>query len=181
MDNLLRHRRLALGLGALFAIAVALLASRPLDWFLLQRSLRAIFGSTAWISTQELANWLADKQRPAPVLLDVRTPGEWEVSHLQGARRIDPNASAETAAGGLAKNAPIVTYCAVGYRSAAMAERLRAAGFTQVRNLEGSIFAWANEGRPLVHAGERVTRVHPYDAWWGRLLRKEVRAPLAAQ
>ena len=51
---------------------------------------------------------------------------------------------------GIAKDAPIVTYCSVGYRSGKMAERLQAAGYTNVRNLEGSIFKWANEHRPLV-------------------------------
>jgi hypothetical protein len=59
-----------------------------------------------------------------------------------------------------------------------MAERLQKAGFTRVRNLEGSIFEWANEGRPLVREGKKVTTVHPYDTTWGRLLRDDVRAPL---
>ena len=49
-----------------------------------------------------------------------------------------------------------MTYCAVGYRSAEMATQLRAAGFTNVRNLEGSIFQWANEHRPLVHGEQPV-------------------------
>ncbi|MGH7937844.1 MAG: rhodanese-like domain-containing protein, partial [Bryobacteraceae bacterium] len=77
-----------------------------------------------------------------------------------------------------AKDATIVTYCSVGYRSAGMARRLHAAGFTRVQNLEGSIFEWANEHRPLVHDGKAATQVHPYDALWGRLLQPEVRAPL---
>jgi hypothetical protein len=47
-----------------------------------------------------------------------------------------------------------------------------------VQNLEGSIFQWANEHRPLVRDGQRETRVHPYNAVWGRLLAPEVRAPL---
>ena len=88
------------------------------------------------------------------------------------------SASAKAAAGDQAKDAPIVTCCAVGYRSGAMAHRLRAAGYTQVQNLEGSIFQWANEHRPLVDGGERVTKVHPYTQGWGRLLAPEVRAAL---
>ncbi len=170
--------RLALGFTALLAIAIALFSCRPVDWFLLKRSLRAKFADESWITTQQLADWLADKQRPAPLLLDVRTPEEWGVSHLRGARQVDPKASAKEAAAGAPKDAPIVTYCSVGYRSGLMAERLRRAGFTRVQNLEGSIFEWANEHRPLVREGERVTRVHPYDASRGCLLRDEVRAPL---
>ena len=170
--------RLAVGLAGLLLLGLGLLFGRELEWFLLKCSLRSKFRDERWITTRQLADWLADRQRPAPVLLDVRTPAEWEVSHLPGARRVDPQANAKTAAGDLAKDAPIVTYCAVGYRSAAMAHRLRAAGYTQVQNLEGSIFQWANEHRPLVHGDERVTQVHPYTQGWGRLLAPEVRAAL---
>ena len=174
------HFHLILGLLALFICAGALLSCRSVDWFVLKRSLRAKFGDEHWIATEQLADWLADKNRPAPVLLDVRTPAEWKVSHLPHARQVDPAASAEIAAGATGKDAPIVTYCSVGYRSAEMAQRLRAAGFTHVQNLEGSIFEWANEHRPLVHDGQPATRVHPYDALWGRLLQPEVRAPRPA-
>ena len=168
--------RPAVGLSGLLLLGLGLLFGRELEWFLLKRSLRSRFRDERWITTRQLADWLADRRRPAPVLLDVRTPAERKVSHLPGARRVDPQANAKTAAGALAKDAPIVTYCAVGYRSGAMAHRLRAAGYTQVQDLEGSIFQWANEHRPLVHGDERVSRVHPYDSFWGRLLEPDVRA-----
>jgi rhodanese-related sulfurtransferase len=162
----------------LLAGAFAALGLRSVDWFLLKKSLRHKFTKVEWISTSELADWLASKHRPAPVLLDVRMPEEWNVSHLPGARRVDPSASAESAAAGLSKGTPIVTYCAVGYRSGEMADRLRAAGFTNVRNLEGSIFQWANEHRSLVRGEERVGKVHPYNTFWGRLLNDDARAAL---
>jgi len=170
--------RLALGTAALLFVSLGLLSCRGVDWFLLKRSLRSKFSDVDWITTQQLAEWLGDKDRPQPVLLDVRTPAEWNVSHLAGARRVDPKTDAKTATNGVTKDAPIVTYCSVGYRSGEMAERLRAAGYTHVQNLEGSIFEWANEHRPLVHDGERVTRVHPYHSGWGRLLQADVRAPV---
>jgi rhodanese-related sulfurtransferase len=163
---------------ALLAAGCALLGLRSVDWFLLKKSLRHKFAKIEWISTSELADWLSNKRQPAPLLLDVRTVEEWEVSHLPGARRVEPNAIAEDAAKGLTKESPIVTYCAVGYRSGEVAERLRAAGFTNVRNLEGSIFQWANEHRPLVQESKTVTRVHPYNGFWGRLLNEDVRAHL---
>jgi hypothetical protein len=74
---------------------------------------------------------------------------------------------------------PIVTYCSVGYRSGAFAERLRSAGFTNVVNLEGSIFRWANEGRPLFRSARPVTEVHPYNRTWGLLLKEDRRAGVA--
>jgi rhodanese-related sulfurtransferase len=170
-------RRALLAVGLLIGVFAAL-GLRSIDWFLLKKSLRARFTKIEWISTGELADWMANKGRAAPALLDVRTPEEWNVSHLPGARRVDPNASAETAAAGLPKETPIVTYCAVGYRSGEMADRLRAAGFGNVHNLEGSIFQWANEHRPLVHDDEGVSIVHPYNTFWGRLLNDDVRAPV---
>lgn len=170
-------RRIALVL-LLALIGAAMIAWRPLDWFFVKRALRVKFSDVDWITTTELAAWLNARDRPPPVLLDVRTKPEWQVSHLPAAREIDPAASAEQASRGLTTATPIVTYCSVGYRSAILAERLRKAGFKHVQNLEGSIFTWANEGRPLVREGQRVTRVHPFDATWGRLLRDDVRAPL---
>jgi rhodanese-related sulfurtransferase len=173
------NARLGLLMTGLIVAAVALLGIRSIDWFLLKKSLRHRFPKVDWISTQELADWLADKGRQPPLLLDVRTPEEWNVSHLPDARRVDPNAPVESVAAGISKETAIVTYCAVGYRSGEMATRLRAAGFTNIRNLEGSIFQWANEHRPLVREdGQRVSTVHPYSALWGRLLADDARAPL---
>lgn len=172
------NARLALLMTGLIVAAVGLLFTRSIQWFLLKKSLEHRFPEVAWISTEELANWLADKTRPAPVLLDVRTVEEWNVSHLPSARHAAPKAAVEGVTAGVSKQTPIVTYCAVGYRSAEMAKRLRAAGFTNVRNLEGSIFEWANEHRALVRDGQPVSVVHPYNALWGRLLVDEVRAPL---
>lgn len=171
------NARLALLMTGLIIAAVGLLFTRSIHWFLLKKSLERRFPEVAWISTEELAIWLAEKSRPAPLLLDVRTPEEWNVSHLPGARHADPKAPPESVTAGISKETPIVTYCAVGYRSAEMAKRLRAAGFN-VRNLEGSIFEWANEHRPLLRNDQSVSVVHPYNALWGRLLADDVRAQL---
>ena len=62
------------------------------------------------------------------------------------------------------------------YRSSRLAERLRQAGCTNVFNLDGSIFQWANEGRPLERDGRPVNEVHPYNKTFGQLLRPEHRA-----
>jgi rhodanese-related sulfurtransferase len=145
------------------------------QWFFLQLSLRSRFPNMQWITTRELGDWLQDRQRRPPVLLDVRTEAEWNVSHLPGARRVQPGARVDSAAANISKDAPIVTYCAVGYRSGDLAVHLHDAGFTSVRNLDGGIIEWANEHRPLVHDGQPASQVHPYNEFWGRLLSKEVR------
>ena len=148
--------------------------SRWLGWQALNAAIRQKFPDVNRIRTPELAAWLDDARRTPPRLLDVREPAEYEVSHLANSRQVEPGSDPTTL--GLSKDQPIVTYCSVGYRSAEYAQKLRLAGFTNVRNLEGSIFAWANEGRPLVEDGRPADQVHPYNRIWGLLLRPACRA-----
>ena len=148
--------------------------SHALGWTLVNAKIRSEFPDVRRITTVELAAWLADRSRPTPLLLDVRTRAEFEVSHLEGAKHIDPAAPASTLH--VAKDRPIVTYCSVGYRSGAFAKKLGDAGYMNVANLEGSIFRWANEGRPIVANGVRVDKVHPYNGTWGLLLKRKHRA-----
>ena len=143
-------------------------------WTLVNAKIRSDFPEVRRISTAELAAWLNDSGRPAPLLLDVRTRAEYEVSHLAGAKHVDPDAAASAVRA--AKHRPIVTYCSVGYRSGAFAKKLGEAGFTNVVNLEGSIFRWANEGRPVFRGSRKTGEVHPYNRTWGMLLKKRLRA-----
>ena len=127
-------------------------------WPAIKARIAKEFPNVKSIGTAELA-----KLEPKPVLLDVRTAEEFNVSHLSGARRVDPDAATVA----LPKDTPIITYCSVGYRSAKFAQRLQDAGFTNVRNLDGSIFQWANEGRPIAGSAGKV---HPFNKKWGVLL-----------
>ena len=155
----------------LCVVAVVLVAALGgWQWGAVKARIRKEFPAVPQVGTGALAARLEGER---PLLLDVRTLAEYEVSHLAGARRVEPGAMPEL---GVPKDTPIVTYCSVGYRSSALAQRLRAAGYTRVENLEGSIFQWANEGRPLVRDGQPAKLVHPFDAKWGRLLDKERRA-----
>ena len=150
-----------------------------LAWRAVDRDLDTRFADVPTTTTAALARRLATVD--APVLLDARAPAEYATSHLPGARRVDPGADARALADTLAdvdRERPVVVYCSVGVRSARVARALREVGFQRVENLEGSVFRWANEGRPLVDAdGRPAATVHPYDAVWGRLLRPERRAP----
>ena len=156
--------------------AALLGAADGMQWALVRKRIAKEFPNVPQLATQDLAAWLADGKREKPVLLDVRAPEEFSVSHLPGARRIDPDATASQLEPAIAKDQPIVTYCSVGYRSSAFAARLRAAGYTKVQNLAGSIFQWANEDRPLVSDGKSATVVHPYSAIWSGMVKKERRA-----
>lgn len=139
-------------------------------------AVRARFPNVPQIQTAELGDWLAATNRIPPLLLDVRTPAEFRQSHLPGAQRVDPGAQPATVQALIPSHRPVVVYCSVGWRSSELAERLRMSGLTNVMNLEGSIFAWANEHRPLEADGHPVTKVHPYNATFGRLLHPDRRA-----
>ena len=77
------------------------------------------------------------------------------------------------------KNTPIVVYCSVGYRSEKIGEKLRKAGYTNVTNLFGGLFTWANENRPLKNKADQPTRaVHGYGKAWSKYLSPEVNAIL---
>ena len=161
--------------AAVLALGLASLAARPVRWALLHRSLDARYPDVAWISTHALADALASDA--PPTLLDVRQPDEVAVSRIPGAMAVSPDATVEDLRR-LGLEGPVVVYCSVGARSARLAERLEAAGVADVRNLRGSVFAWANEGRPLERAGRTARTVHPYDDAWGTYLKPALRADL---
>lgn len=124
--------------------------------------------------------------QPADILLlDVREAKEFAVSHIKGAKRVDPNISTEDFMrqyGDKAAGKKIVLYCSVGRRSSNLGARIKAslmeAGAANVSNLEGGIFRWHNDRQPLVTESEAATavnteKVHPYNAWWARLVSRK--------
>jgi rhodanese-related sulfurtransferase len=135
---------------------------------------REKYPSVKQIRTETLAMWLVDTNRIQPLLVDVRSDEEFAVSHIRNAMHAVSVERVKQLA--IGADVPVVVYCAVGYRSSAFAQKLQKAGVTNVFNLDGSIFQWANEGREIVRAGMPVKDVHPYDRKWGQLLKPEYRA-----
>jgi rhodanese-related sulfurtransferase len=174
--------------GMLALLAAGLFAGRGLlrlEW--IKRQVRAQFPGVAQMSTAELARRLEAGEKP--VLLDVRRFEEYAVSHLEGAIWLDPETE-KPELPGVGRDTAIVTYCSIGWRSSQMAARLQEAGYRRVHNLEGSIFEWAREGRPLFQSGgdavkaaetaaeKKVYRIHPYSPAWSFLVPPEKRAYL---
>lgn len=145
----------------------------PLRWESLLQEIRSRFPLTKQLSTADLADWMGDPTRKPPLLIDVRPEEEFAVSHLHGAKRAETVAAVREWVGENWRIRPLVLYCSVGWRSSALAEQLQQAGFQQVWNLEGSIFRWANEDHPLFQEGRPVREVHPFDFYWGTLLRRD--------
>ncbi|WP_250124658.1 rhodanese-like domain-containing protein [Chroococcidiopsis sp. CCMEE 29] len=151
---------------------------RSLAFRIIKSLISRKFPDVKWLTTKELAQWLADPVKQLqPIILDARSEAEYALSHLKNAERIapdEPNVERVTRV----PDTPIVVYCSVGYRSARIAQQLEQAGFSHVYNLEGSIFQWANEGRPVCQNDRPTTLVHPYNALWGMLLKPQSRAPV---
>ena len=155
--------------GLTLLLAVWGCAPDTLDWSTVERMIAQEFPEVPGLTTRELAERLAS-DAPGVVLLDARTAGEFAVSHLPGAHHVGSDAAAASRLAASAPGVTVVAYCSVGYRSAALVERLRGMGHANAVNLEGSIFRWAAQGRPVHRGADRVAQVHPYDDAWGALL-----------
>lgn len=157
--------------------------------------IRAKFPGVRHMTTSQLQQVVDECRRgdraEEVVLLDVRKPEEFAVSCLPGAAWVSPEAHRhpEQVRALLRQHQrkTVVCYCSVGYRSsqlaaAMMKESTDEQEASRIWNLDGSIFRWANEGRPVVDRdGQHIRRVHPYSPRWGRGLAKELHAYAAGE
>ncbi len=156
-------------LGALAALVVSLAWSpfAPRDWPALKAQVRASFPAVRHLTIAEYERLAAGER---VILVDTRAAEEFAVSQIAGAIQAGDENALRVRLEGVPKDAAIVLYCSVGYRSAKLAERLARAGYTRVANLEGSMFEWANSGRDLVQGERPAMHVHPYSRTWGKFL-----------
>jgi rhodanese-related sulfurtransferase len=159
----------------LIGAGVAYIAGRPIAFDAVRRITDYKFPNGKWVDATELVRWRADPSRAPPVVLDARTEEEYGVSHLQGAVRMDPYKPSLRPLRGFPKDTAIVLYSSVGYRGARVADFLARQGYSQVYNLEGGEFRWANEGRPVFRQDRPTAEVHPYNPTWGLLLESQYR------
>jgi len=146
------------------------------EWDSIRDYIRKQHPNVESVSPAQLKEMLNDVER-SPILLDARERAEFDVSRLPGAILVEsPSEVAEHLSSLLSSQSPrpIVVYCSVGVRSARLAEELTDQGFEGVLNLDGSIFAWANQGFPLVREDGPTQLVHPYNRSWGALLQSEL-------
>jgi rhodanese-related sulfurtransferase len=84
------------------------------------------------------------------VILDVRTPGEYEESHIEGSVLINyqsPDFKDEIQK--LDKDKTYLVYCRSGMRGAACIDVMMEAGFKKIYNIDGGIMGWENSGLPV--------------------------------
>ena len=88
-----------------------------------------------------------------PLLLDVRTPAEFDEEHVEGAVNL-PLEELQSSDGNLPalpqeeKDKLILTVCNVGKISLTAMLLLKSLGYRNVKNLDGGMTAWMSEGYP---------------------------------
>ncbi len=113
------------------------------------------------------------QQHKNVMILDTRAPEEYQISHLPGALHVGFEAFDVDQLEDVPRDQEIVVYCTVGYRSERIGEQLQQAGFKQVKNLYGGIFAWKNRDLEVVNPeGQPTDKVHTYNALWSVWLKK---------
>jgi rhodanese-related sulfurtransferase len=98
------------------------------------------------------------RERPNTRLLDVRTPGEFDVEHIEGAYNVPLDTLAEHGAeirAGVSD--PIVLVCRSGQRARKAEEALKAANLSNLHVLDGGMMAWTGSGQPVRRGAPRMS------------------------
>ena len=104
------------------------------------------------ITTQKAYDLIQENaDNPDFIILDVRTPEEYDSGYIEGAINIDYNsedfsAQLET----LDKDKTYLIYCRTGRRSAGARDVMEELGFREVYNMSGGIVEWEAQGLPIV-------------------------------
>lgn len=143
-------------------------------WFL---SLIQFLVSSYFSTVPEI---LPQNVTPSVLLVDVRSPEEYAVSHIQGAVNLQ---KVEDVTQLVSKNPnrQVVIYCSVGVRSGIMArdvnkQNLSDRSSREIYNLKGGIFRWAIEGRALINSQGVARLVHGFGWPWKYLLPADLRS-----
>jgi rhodanese-related sulfurtransferase len=100
------------------------------------------------IRAEELMERLDDAD--APIVLDVRTPGEYSRGHVPGAYNLpDQQVPARIEELKQLKDREIVIYCEVGPRARWVESYLKNQGFTDIKHLQGDMAGWRRSGLPV--------------------------------
>ena len=174
--------RNSLQIGLLFVLAIlgggAFLgyhfSQRIPTWERLDSAIAEHFPDLPSISVEALDQWLADSNRPRPLILDARSREEYAISFIADARLVGTGPEAAASLSDEDLKRPIVVYAAADPRAAPVVRDLIARG-AETRHLTHGIFAWANAGLPLFDADGPTTGVHRMDATNQTLLNEDLR------
>lgn len=112
------------------------------------------------------------------VLLDTRKIQEYNISHLKNAIWVGYESFKQKYVSSKFpdKNTPLIVYCSIGVRSEDIGEKLKKAGYTNVKNLYGGIFGWKNQkGSIYNNKGIETDSIHAFNKQWGKLVTNGVK------
>ncbi len=90
-------------------------------------------------------------KQPGVVILDVRTPEEFNAGHIENAININLEGSDfASEVSRLDMNATVAVYCRSGNRSGVATEQMAELGFTDMYDMQGGIIDWEAAGGPVV-------------------------------
>ncbi len=99
------------------------------------------------VSVLELNRALAAGAKP--LVLDVRSPGEWTSGHIDRAIHI-PGGELQQRLEELPAGSPLYVVCGSGYRSSVAASLLARSGRAQLINVDGGMTAWRKQQLPEI-------------------------------
>ena len=105
-------------------------------------------------TVQEISELL--NQNPSAPLIDVRTPAEFGSVRAKGAVN-HPMESLDLSDFPFSRNQELLLICQSGGRSMKVCQKLEAAGFKKVTNVEGGTSAWQAAGLPLIEGKKRMS------------------------
>ena len=77
------------------------------------------------------------------VLIDVRSPQEFQAGHIKNAKNIDfRSPSFASGFANIEKNKPVFLYCRSGMRSMLGGKKLAQMGYTEIYDLKGGYLNW---------------------------------------
>lgn len=103
------------------------------------------------LTPQESSQIIKDNiNNPEFVLWDVRTPLEFQSSHLEGAENVDYQSNFKAEIQTMDKGKKYLLYCKSGIRSANAMQVMLHFGFSEVYNMLGGITNWVDQGLPVI-------------------------------
>ena len=91
-------------------------------------------------------------------ILDARSLKEFNVSHIQDARRVGYDDFSSERVWFVDKNTIVVIYCREGKKSEKIGLKLKDMGFKNIYNLFGSITEWAHQDLPMLDKDGKATK-----------------------
>jgi phage shock protein E len=125
------------------ALAVAAIASVGL--------LSGCSGSNEAIKKVDPVAFSEAVNQPGVIILDVRTPEEFNAGHIANAININLEGSDfASEVSKLDMNATVAVYCRSGNRSGVATEQMAELGFVDMYDMQGGIIDWEAAGGPVV-------------------------------